>query len=200
MQHIDPIPESNADSDDEICYTPSATTHTSFPEAASSPESGLPSYSSILQTPIAVPPHKDATFVIRDRETGLVIALDDGELGLHPDEKDSGNGSYIHGRGNHWKCIENDDLWLGFRNSVSREYIGHNGDIKGHWRFIAEKKHHKLWEYFCAREQHPKGGHVLLVKHDHGFRAMKAGGKDGRELVVAGKGEKGATWDFIKVR
>ncbi|CEL02073.1 hypothetical protein ASPCAL01648 [Aspergillus calidoustus] len=206
-------------SEEDQVYTPSATaTRTSSHETVPPhPEPDLlPTYASISRGPsAAVPPHKDATFLIRDRATGLVIALEDGELGLHPDEKsptssntggtdtdtDTGRQSgYQHSRGSHWRCIENDELWLGFRNSVSREYIGHNGDVKGHWRFIAEKKHHESWEWFCAREQHPDGGHVLLVKHKSGFRAMRAGGEGGRELVVAGKGEAGTAWDFIKVR
>ncbi|KAL3465621.1 hypothetical protein BJX64DRAFT_252211 [Aspergillus heterothallicus] len=206
MEYIDPIPQSVGDSDDEICYTPSAaTTHASFPESATAHD--LPTYAASTGTALAsVPPHKDATFVIRDRSTGLVIALEDGKLGLYESENDTetvgarNEKAYQHSRSSHWKCVENEHLYFGFRNSVSGEYIGHNGEtLTGRWRFWAERKHHKWWEWFTAQHQ-PDGGYVLLVKHDHAFRSMKAGGADGRELLVADKGEKGTAWDFIKIR
>ncbi|KAL2826756.1 hypothetical protein BJY01DRAFT_229559 [Aspergillus pseudoustus] len=215
MQHIDPMPHSLADSDeDEICYTPSAATRTSSAEAHThlhSPFDPPPNYaitsSSAASAPTsAVAPHPNATFIIRDRSTGLVIALKDGELGLHPDEKSPSSGGHItsyehqHGRGSHWHCVENEDFWLGFRSSVSKQYIGHNNKKENNkWRFIAKADQHRGWEYFCARE-HPEGGHVLLVKHYDGFRAMKVGGKDGRELLVVDRKEGGTPFDFIKIR
>jgi hypothetical protein len=212
METIDPVPYSATDSDDEVVYTPSATVHTEHRSPSSLAtgtciEPDLPSYAaSTTRAPAAVPPHANATFVIRDRQTGLVIALKDGELGLHPDEKSPSDGvysqyeyQYQHGRGSHWHCVQNDELWLGFRSSVSKQYIGHNNDKKdNNWRFVAKADRHRGWEYFCARE-HPGGGHVLLVKHYDGFRSMNVGGVEGRELVVADKGEGGTAWDFIKV-
>ncbi|KAL2784327.1 hypothetical protein BJX66DRAFT_344145 [Aspergillus keveii] len=152
---------------------------------------------------VGVPPHANETFLIRDRKTGLVIALKDGKLGLYPEEKDHGDGfglgskPHQHGRGSHWQCVVNEELWLGFKSSMSGQFIGHGG-VENDWRFIAKKDHHEWWECFCAKES-LDGGNVLLVKYDHGFRAMKAGGREGRELVVAGKKEDGTVWDFIKV-
>jgi hypothetical protein len=132
-----------------------------------------------------------------------VIALKDGKLGLYPEEKDHGDGfglgskPHQHGRGSHWQCVVNEELWLGFKSSMSGQFIGHGG-VENDWRFIAKKDHHEWWECFCAKES-LDGGNVLLVKYDHGFRAMKAGGREGRELVVASKKEDGTVWDFIKV-
>ncbi|KAJ0419633.1 hypothetical protein BJY00DRAFT_313782 [Aspergillus carlsbadensis] len=203
MESKDTASDSAPDfSDEETIYTPSATdTHDSDADSSAATETDfLRSSSPIL---FGSAPHAGATFLIRDRKTGLVIALKNGDLGLHPDEKDHGDvygmrpRTQQHGRGSHWECVENDELWLGFKSSVSGQFIGHNGD-KGNWRFIAEKKHHKWWECFCVRED-LGGGHVLLVKHDHGFRAMRAGGEGGRELVVAGKGEGGTAWEFIVI-
>ncbi|KAJ5865102.1 uncharacterized protein N7529_007018 [Penicillium soppii] len=143
------------------------------------------------------PPYKGATFIIRDLQRGFVIALTDGNLCLLPD----GNGNPLFnrgdGHGNHWRCVENKDRWLGFKNTVSGEFIGHDNNQK-HWRFIAKVEAHNEWEYFCVRH-HPNGGYEMLVKHWHGFRAMKVGGTDDRELMVAGEGEDGTAWEFVKV-
>lgn len=43
------------------------------------------------------------------------------------------------------------------------------------------------------------GRHELRVKHWFGFRSMRIGGDEGRELVVTEHGEKGVAWEFIKV-
>ncbi|KAL5333089.1 hypothetical protein BJX70DRAFT_79238 [Aspergillus crustosus] len=190
-----------SDSDGEECMTPTGT-HTSIPSPSLNQldpnDSAPPSYASTRAT-VGVCPQKNKTFIIRDPKTDLVVALKDGVLGLHPDEKERTNtGIPHHGRGSHWHCVENDDLWLGFRSAVSGCYIGHNNEKNNNWRFIAEVKRHAGWEYFCARE-HPEGGHVLLVKHNSGFRAMKAGGRNKRELVVCDRGESGTAWDFIQV-
>ncbi|KAL4879186.1 hypothetical protein BJY04DRAFT_194014 [Aspergillus karnatakaensis] len=197
-------PPSASDSEDEACLTPTGTTANTttslFSSTAGRQISFPPSYASLTRAPIAVCPQKDTTFLIRDPRTNLVITLRDGILKLQPDEKAPSNeltGTPYHGRGSHWHCIENGDLWLGFRSAVSGCYIGHNNN-KRSWRFIAEVKHHKGWEYFCARA-HPDGGHVLLVKHNNGFRGMKAGGVLGRDLCVCEPGESGTAWDFIKV-
>lgn len=123
------------------------------------------------------------TFVIRDRESGKAIAVnDDGDVRL----------SFFifvatH-QSCHWKCVEKDG-WFGFKHEG--RYLGHNG--RG--GFHAEVKHHRAYEYFSARK-HPKGGYQLMTLHGWVFRNM-AIGKDGEELVETTN--EGALWDFVKV-
>ncbi|KAL2833868.1 hypothetical protein BDW59DRAFT_138235 [Aspergillus cavernicola] len=182
-------------SNEETTRTPA---HTSIPDHPYFDHTfEPPSYSSIPSATVGVCPRKDATFVIRDPKTHLVITLKDGLLRLRPGEKQYSADSYYDSRGSHWVCVENENLWLGFRSAVSRAYIGHDNNKKN-WRFYAKADVHDGWEWFCARE-HPEGGHVLLVKHNSGFRAMKMGGENNRELVVAGQGESGTPWEFILV-
>ncbi|KAJ5607133.1 hypothetical protein N7537_003752 [Penicillium hordei] len=175
---------------DETGMTP---THTSLPRLYADPE--LPPY--MCPAPAAVAPYKGATFVIRDPQSGLVITLKDGKLGLAPGDKADSFINYDDGRGSHWRCVENKDRWLGFKNAVSGEFIGHDNNKKN-WRFMAKVEAHNEWEFFCVR-QHPDGGHELLMKHWGGFRAMQVGGNDNRELVVAGEGQGGMAWEFLKV-
>ncbi|KAL3476596.1 hypothetical protein BJX99DRAFT_227672 [Aspergillus californicus] len=186
--------ETTSDSDPE-CYTP---THTSPPASIFDRERPLPS-TRTPRMPLPICPRKGITFLIRDPLTGLVINLDDGILRLHPGQRGNGpSDTPHHGRDSHWHCVENENLWLGFRNAVSGRYIGRNDDTKGKCRFIVEAPRHDEWEWFCARE-HPLGGHVLLVKVRKGFRAMKIGGDGGREVLVAGRGKDGTAWEFIEV-
>lgn len=131
------------------------------------------------------------TFIIRDPESKLVIALRDGVLGLYPQQ-------YYYGGASHWRCIESGRMWLGFKNVISGTFIGHND--KGN--FFASAKHHGNWEGFCTR-QHPGGGHLLLMKKNNdildGFFPMKIGGNKNTELVVSTKQEGGTAWEFIRV-
>ncbi|KAL2826755.1 hypothetical protein BJY01DRAFT_255890 [Aspergillus pseudoustus] len=114
------MPYSDADSDDEICFTPSAaTTGASVPESALA----LSSYAtSTRKAPDPVPPHKDATFIIRDRRTSFVIAFEGGNLGLYPEENDPTNNrgssaekTFQHSRSSHWECVEYAERYFGFR-------------------------------------------------------------------------------------
>ncbi|KAE8153074.1 hypothetical protein BDV25DRAFT_45230 [Aspergillus avenaceus] len=184
MENLDII---STISDDPI-LTP---THTSLPDPY--PDAELPPY----PAPAAVPPHKGATFIIRDPQSGLLITLKDGKLVLAPGDKDNAFVNRDDGRGSHWRCVENKDRWLGFKNAVSGDFLGHD-DNKLEWRFVARVKEHRQWEFFCVR-QHPGGGHELLVKHWDGFRAMVIGGMDGRELVVGEEGCVGTAWEFLRI-
>lgn len=166
-------------------------THTSLPSYADPEPPPYPA-------PAVVPPHEGATFIIRDPQSGLVITLKDGELGLAPANKESAFVNCDDGLGSHWRCIENKERWLGFKNAVSGEFIGHDNKKNENWRFIAKVKAHNYWEFFCVR-QHPGGGHELLVKHNNGFRAMQVGGNHNRELMVAREGHGGIAWEFLKV-
>lgn len=86
--------------------------------------------------PAAVAPHKGATFIIRDPQSGLVITLKDGKLGLAPANKESAFVNCDDGLGSHWRCVENKDRWLGFKNTVLRGFLGH--DNNKNWHFIVK--------------------------------------------------------------
>ncbi|KAL3477490.1 hypothetical protein BJX99DRAFT_226314 [Aspergillus californicus] len=159
------------------CYTP---THTTISSPDTYPDSP-PTLS--LSLPVA---HE--TFIIRHPHLNLVITLKDDNLRLHPLD--------ITNTNCHWRVIETASGWLGFRNIQSDTFIRHNNSWD--WKFLADVKHHSLWEYFSTRPA-PDGRHELLVKHWFGFRAMRVGGEGGRELLVAQEGEKGVAWEFIKV-
>lgn len=166
-------------SDTEHCLTP---THTTLPhEDNDSQFTGL----------CLSPPRANETFIIRHPQTNLVVTLKSGKLCL--DTLDIINSNC------HWRIIETPTGWLGFRNIQSDTYIRHNNSWNHwNWKFVADVKHHSLWEYFSTRPG-PDGRHELLVKHWFGFRGMRIGGEKGRELMVAKQGEKGVAWEFIKV-
>lgn len=132
------------------------------------------------------PPWPGQSFIICDPKTNLVIALNNGNLGL------SSQRTKGYSEGIHWYCVENNEMWLGFYNSISGAYIGHNNRNQ----FIATARWHDAWEYFCARE-HPDGGYLLLVKHWGGFLPMKVGEKN--DLVVDVGRNGGTAWEFIRV-
>ncbi|KAL4962483.1 uncharacterized protein BDV14DRAFT_106489 [Aspergillus stella-maris] len=171
----------------------STPTHTTFSDPF---EADPPPYPAL----ISVPPTAGETFIIRDPQTGLIITLKDGHLCLLPAGQQDGEtfgSSSGHPRGHWWRCVRNSGLWLGFKSAVSGGFIGHD-NRQNRWRFIATAREHNWWELFCVR-QDPSGGHILLVKHNNEFRAMRVGGAYDMELVVAGKGEDGTAWEFIKV-
>ncbi|KAL3479606.1 hypothetical protein BJX99DRAFT_221922 [Aspergillus californicus] len=162
---------------------------------------GAPSVDSVdfeaMRNDLPDVPRKDVTFIIRDPKTRCVITLRDGVLGLHPQERQQSGNSHYSPRADHWHCVEDNDMWLGFRNAVSGTYLGHDSNAKK-WRFRAEGKKHGGCQHFCVR-QDPSGGHVLLVMNWTQFRAMKAGGVEGRELVVGAQGDRGTAWEFTRV-
>ncbi|KAL4812920.1 hypothetical protein BDW67DRAFT_169153 [Aspergillus spinulosporus] len=185
----------SAISDSEGCLTPTTSV---FPEPDTyyhhSSTLSLNATGSYLRSF----PQPGKKFIIREPKTGLLIALKRGALGLHSDPTQvySILGRPIaHNNGGHWRCIENEDMWLGFQNEVSGTYIGRDKQCK---TFIAKADSHRSWEQFCVR-QHPDGGHMLLVRHEGGFRAMRVGGEGGRGLIVGSKGERGTVFEFIEL-
>ncbi|KOC11209.1 hypothetical protein AFLA70_588g000450 [Aspergillus flavus AF70] len=164
----------------ETCYTP---THTTFSPADH--ENQFTTTSLSLSPPLA-----NEIFIIRQPKTDLAITLQNGNLCLHT--LDIGNAKC------HWRVIENPNGWLGFRNVHSDMYIRHNNNIKRNWRFVADVPHHSWWECFITRPA-LEGRHELLVKHWDGFRGMRVGGIEGRELVITEQGERGVAWEFLKV-
>ncbi|RAH87689.1 hypothetical protein BO86DRAFT_444579 [Aspergillus japonicus CBS 114.51] len=166
-------------------YTPTQTPHTI------SHERGIQTYKQ------STCPWKGGTFIIHEPKSNLVIALSNGVLGLYPQREGGSRDTANHDFGPYWKCMENEARWLGFENTVSAAYIGHNNEMSC-WRFAAKQLSHGDRESFCAR-QHPDGGYVLLVKYGSGFVPMRAGGKGGTELVLDNGQKEGTRWQFIRV-
>ncbi|KAL4966494.1 uncharacterized protein BDV14DRAFT_198949 [Aspergillus stella-maris] len=119
--------------------------------------------------------HTNGTFIIRDRGIGFILALRNGIPALRSPNMASDTSA-------HWRCVENDDLWLGFKSVASGRYLGHNN--RAEWRLVARSEYHDNRELFCAR-QHPDGGSVLLVGRDGALRVVKAGEQEQKELVVS---------------
>ncbi|KAK4221024.1 hypothetical protein QBC38DRAFT_492923 [Podospora fimiseda] len=101
-------------------------------------------------------PVRDKTFILTDTDFKYALTLLNGQLQFvkyDPDDQHKPwTGCWL------WKCVEKDG-WLGFRNVASGTYLGHNG--KG--VFHAVQKHHKRWEWFCARHDAEERGYVLLT-------------------------------------
>lgn len=127
-----------------------------------------------------VTPWPGKTFIIKARDSPLTITVVDGTLQLQPSFSSLG--------GYHWACEEKDG-WLGFRNCVSGNYIGH--DSKG--KFIANVKHHRDHEYFGA-QRHPEGGYILQMRHGNVMRKMAIAVD---QTLIETK-DAGTRWDFLQ--
>ncbi|KAI2616949.1 hypothetical protein GGS26DRAFT_577733 [Hypomontagnella submonticulosa] len=141
-------------------------------------------------SPIDAVPWPGHTFIIRDPVSGRQITIVGGELRLEHHAGDRG--------GYHWICVEKDG-WLGFRDPVHNMYMGYNtkGNRDTRGDYVAEVKHHKSCEYFCARK-HPDGGCHLLSYHQGQEKLWKVTiGKDGHKLVRTM--DEGTLWEFIRV-
>jgi hypothetical protein len=112
MQNTDDQTSDFLSSDGEECFIPTASHSTLAPDDCAPPT--YASAARAARAAVAFCPQENTTFIIRDPRTGLVIALKDGILGLHPDEKErKDSGTPHHGRGSHWHCVENEDYGLG---------------------------------------------------------------------------------------
>lgn len=125
-------------------------------------------------------------YKIHLRDTDKLITVKEGEVVLQsPAESHPGGGSY-------WVCVEKDN-WLGFRNHVSGNFLGHNGKHGFH----AKAAHHKKHEFFCVR-RNPLGGYTLLVYYSWGQELLQVGYSPDEKTLV-GKETDGAQWMFEEV-
>jgi hypothetical protein len=122
-------------------------------------------------------------YMIRERKSGKVLMLIDGQLCLDPNTESQG--------GWRWHCVENSGQ-LGFREASSGRYLGRDGNDG----FKATAKHHREWEYFQLRSH--QGGHQLLSPHWSAF--IRVGLADnGNRLIDAPSAAEGVVWDFVEV-
>ena len=139
-------------------------------------------YNTNFDDVIDAAPWAGETFVIRHKDSGQAVAVnDDGDVRLAFLDKGGTSSSC------YWKCVEKDG-WFGFKHEG--RYLGHDG--KG--SFHAEMKHHMSYEYFCTKK-HPEGGYYLMTLHGWVFHKM-AVGEDGRKLNEVT--DEGALWEFLK--
>ena len=100
------------------------------------------------------------------------------------------------GRGSiYWTCVETKG-WLGFRNTVSGKFLGH--DAKG--KLCCSVERHQSWEYFCVRMR-PEGGCVLLMTHYERLWHVGFKVEQGVEKLakIGDGGSDGIVWEFTKV-
>lgn len=169
--------ETSSNYSSDFVLTPT-NTYTSPPE----PLTGVapPPYA-----PRIGPPYHGGTFIIRDIQSGLVVSATDQKIGLLP----WGNGDLLlncrDGRGSHWRCVENQNRWLGFKNTASGYYLQ------------CSDGEEKLKD-FCI-QHHVSGGYKLLLKKGDRLYATKPSGTDSRKLVAVGRGGRGSLWEFLEV-
>lgn len=180
LSQVEPEPILNADDDFKI-YTATKPVETIAADLLDDHESsGGPEPSSSLV------PWPGTTFIIRSVSSRHMLTLLDGQVVLtQPD----GLGS------NHSACVETKG-WLGFRNSVSGKFLGHNR--KG-WLCCSADQHQE-WEKFCVRVR-PEGGYVLLMTHWERLWHVGTKVEQGVEKLakVGDGGSGGIVWEFAKV-
>ena len=139
LNRVDPTPFPNHD--DSTIYTPPESVATEVPD-----------HHDLLgvKPSCLLVPWPGSTYIIRSVSSGHVMTLLDGRILL---TQPGGRGSI------HWVCVETNG-WLGFRNTVSGKFLGH--DNYGNLSCFAQR--HQGWEHFCSRSR-PEGGCVLLMKH-----------------------------------
>ncbi|CAG8976591.1 hypothetical protein HYALB_00002104 [Hymenoscyphus albidus] len=140
-------------------------------------------------------PWPGSAYVIRSCLERRVLTLAHGCLEL----KDQP----VHAGGWKWECVEKDG-WLGFRNTVSGTYLGHDG--AGTFRATALR--HAAWEYLGMRKC-PEGGYLLLTVHGWKLRKMDTAKGSNTlvetEMIRSRSGidgiirEGGSLWEFVKV-
>lgn len=184
LNHLSPRAMTEIDDDDKS---------TIYNAAATPPETTFDDFDD--QDPLSTPkispssvPWPGTTYIIRSASTGHVLTLEAGNVVLTPP---GGRGSI------HWACVETKG-WMGFKNTVSGRFLGHDPSGKLH----CNAAQHQGWENFEVRLR-PDGGYVLLMTHFE--RLWYVGFKKYRGLETLAKIGDGAdsehaiVWEFVKV-
>lgn len=177
LNQVDPTPFPNHD--DSSRYT-----GTTPPESVAT---DVPDHHDLLggAKPISMlVPWPGSTYIIRSVASGHVVTLLDGRILL---TQPGGRGSI------HWVCEETKG-WLGFRNTVSGKFLGH--DKWGKLSCFADR--HRGWEHFCNRPR-PEGGCVLLMKHWDSLWQIGIKEEQGEEELAKIENGDGVGLEFCKV-
>ncbi|PYH41606.1 uncharacterized protein BP01DRAFT_305439 [Aspergillus saccharolyticus JOP 1030-1] len=129
-------------------------------------------------------------YLIRDMQSKLFIALNNGVLGLHTLPTDH---PANYDLGPYWNCVEKNNMWFGLKNTVSGGFITSN-NFGG---CDAMDLNHEAKQSFCPRHQ-PDGGYVLLFRSGERLSPLSVVGMDKKKLEFK-HGDKGASWEFIRV-
>ena len=131
-------------------------------------------------------PWPNSIFIIRSISSGHALTLHDGNIALTPPD---GPGSI------HWVCVETKG-WLGFRNTVSGKFLGHDK----HGGLCCSAEHHQGWENFCVRAR-PEGGCVLLMQHWDRLWHVGTKVEQGVDKLakIGDGGAGGMAFEFLKV-
>ena len=134
-------------------------------------------------------PWPGRTYMIRNRASDGVLARENGSLVVK-------RGMDLTSCGWHWACVENEDGWLGFRETSSGVYLGR--DDRG--GFKASASEHRTPQLFDLR-RHPGGGYQMLSIRWWTRLRMAVDVKSRNLVEISGSGEivETALWDFVDI-
>ncbi|KAF2759847.1 hypothetical protein EJ05DRAFT_526534 [Pseudovirgaria hyperparasitica] len=148
-----------------------------------SPEPGSPATLEADQGYASAGPYSGGKFYIMHRDTGKCLTLTGGRLGLESCYSLQGHCL--------WECVE-DRGRLGFRNTASHTYIGHDG-IDG--TMIATARQHGVFEWINVLPLEA-GGFKIMSEYMSAYNPIAV--RDDERSVGQTTGEPSG-WDFIRV-
>ncbi|KAL7788418.1 hypothetical protein V8C43DRAFT_307199 [Trichoderma afarasin] len=131
-------------------------------------------------------PWPDKTYMIREKESGLVIGISDGRLYMHEFSKGLDPEPY------HWFCVESNG-YFGFFNRRNNKYLSSR---KG--SALCTVSDFGTTEYFFPR-RHPNGGYQLLVAviAVNSIRANQVAILSQDNIIM--RQHAGTIWEFVQV-
>ena len=179
------LSRSNDDSDSSTTFTETVSDTFDFHKCQANDDdrASTSGSRSDISFEVPVPGHVN---IIKDVTTKRVIALHEGKIILtEPDWRDSF----------YWACTEVKG-WLGFKNTVSGRYLGHN--LQG-W-IVCSANEQKGWEFFLPRVM-PNRSYLLSMTHYDELRHLNS--KIDKGTVRLTKLEDDETeqkqWQFLKM-
>ncbi|KAI9051626.1 hypothetical protein LZ554_004669 [Drepanopeziza brunnea f. sp. 'monogermtubi'] len=183
------------DGDDSTAYGGTATTPLESSVAESLPEGGFSDTdlrgssrcNNNNNNSSSSVPWPGGTFIIRAVASGKVLTLVNGRVEL----ASPGTRGSIY-----WDC-EQTKGWLGFRNAVSGNILGHDK----HGRLWCQVPAHQHWGNFCVRPAPCGVGYLLLMTHWDSLWCVGFQQHEGREtLAKIGEDMTDAVvWEFVRV-
>ncbi|RSM08712.1 hypothetical protein CDV31_008054 [Fusarium ambrosium] len=124
------------------------------------------------------------TYMIIEKGTDRAITLTSTGLYLQDIEKDPD-------ANNHWLCVDSQN-YIGFFNTKSRVYMGHDGGNG----MLASAEALNDWELMVPRH-HPDGGYQLLTPYWSSAMMMVTAQEDGGSVLRTKHGT--TLWQFVPV-
>ncbi|KAK4642071.1 hypothetical protein QC761_0080700 [Podospora bellae-mahoneyi] len=146
-----------------------------------------------IQGAILNPGH---TYILWDRNTGLVLAMRDGNLALVPHDT-----LRTHKDTWHWECEEKGG-WFSLRHPAVRMNIGYRvGGRLSRWaaKLMVGEFDDVKQDRFCYRVA-PEGGHQLWWKRDDSLHVVVLDPASGSELHLRSAGPNDVvSWEFVQL-